>query len=366
MQKIILASVLKPVDDTRVYEKFGKSLAKLDNTEIIIFGTKSNDTSLYYLEKNIQFEPYDINEKSSRRSAGRLFYALLKKVKPQHIIIHTIELLPYLIWYKINHRPVRIYYDILENYPLNFKAQSYYSSFTKHLLSIGAAIIEQLSYPFLDHIMVAEKTYLKEKFLPMAKTEVLENKYVSIVESKSDKNRNYKLITYCGTLTKAFGALEFLKFIDAISSCKNRLKYKFRIIGKAYESDVIQQIYNHAKIYDIEIIGITEFVPHLKIIEAMQDSDFVALPYPTNPSTQNCIPTKMCECMALGIPMIIQENSFWKSIVTPYQAGIFLDFNSFNYTELEDKIIHLNPYPNGYNKNALWKTEEHKLFKIIK
>ncbi|WP_044203666.1 glycosyltransferase [Flammeovirga sp. OC4] len=366
MQKIILASVLKPVDDTRVYEKFGKSLAKIKNTELVIFGTKSNDTSLYHLEENIRFEPYDINEKSTRKDAGRLFCALLKKEKPQHIIIHTIELLPFLIGYKIRHKNVKIYYDILENYPLNFTAQTYHKKYIKYLLALGAQLIEKFSFPFLNQIFLAEKAYLDEKSLPVSKTTVLENKYVPITSKPNTLTSNEKVITYCGTLSKAFGVLEFLNFVTVLSSCNSQLNFKFKIIGKAYEDDVVKIIHEYAQKYPIEIIGITSFVPHLKIVEEMQKSDFVALPYPTNASTKNCIPTKMYECMALEIPMIIQENSLWKSIVTPYQAGIFLDFNSFNKTELENKILQLDPYPNGYNKNALWKTEEHKLFKIIK
>lgn len=365
MQKIVLASVLKPVDDTRVYEKFGKSLAKLDNTEVIIFGTKSNDTSLYKLEENVRFEPYDINEKSTRRNAGRLFYKLLLKERPQHIIIHTIELLPFLIWYKLNHKTIKIYYDILENYGLNFKAQSYYSIFSKHFLSFGANLIESISFPFLDHIFSAEKIYLNEKKLPIHKTTVLENKYVSILDKKEKIEHQNKIITFCGTLSKAFGVLEFLNFVAVLCSCKNQLNYTFRIIGKAYENDVIQKLSQFEKQFNLELIGITEFVPHLKVIEVMQESDFVALPYPTNLSTKNCIPTKMYECMALGIPMIIQNNPFWKTITDPHQAGIFIDFNKIDCRTLKEEIENLAPYPNGGIKNAFWDKENNELRKVI-
>ncbi|NME69837.1 glycosyltransferase [Flammeovirga aprica] len=364
MRKIVLASVLKPVDDTRVYEKFGKSLAKLEDTEVIIFGTQSNDASLYKLEKNVRFEPYDINEKSTRSNVGRLFHALLKKEQPESVIIHTIELLPFLVWYKITNKNAGIYYDILENYPLNFTAQSYYSNTFKYLLAFGANAIEKLSFPFIDYIFSAEKTYLEEKSLPKDKTIVLENKYVPILPKIEKVKSETVHIIFCGTLSKAFGVMEFLNFVANIGSCKSQLNIKFKIIGKAYEEDVIKRIEKYAEKYSIETVGITAFVPHLTIIKAMQEADFVALPYPSNPSTQHCIPTKMYECMAMGIPMLIQNNPFWERITTPYQAGVFMDFNSCNIQELIDRIKVFEAYKNGINKNALWKTEEQKLLNI--
>ena len=41
-QRIVLASVLKPVDDTRMFEKIGKSLAREPKYEISIYGYPSN------------------------------------------------------------------------------------------------------------------------------------------------------------------------------------------------------------------------------------------------------------------------------------------------------------------------------------
>jgi hypothetical protein len=40
-QRIVLASVLKPVDDTRMFEKLGKSLSDNPNYEIFILGYPS-------------------------------------------------------------------------------------------------------------------------------------------------------------------------------------------------------------------------------------------------------------------------------------------------------------------------------------
>lgn len=367
MQKIILASTLKPVDDTRIYEKFGKSLAKIKNTEVVIFGTESNNTLPYKLEQNIRFEPYVLNKESTRLKMSRLFYYLLKKEQPDLIIIHTIELLPVLLFYKLKNKGVKIFYDILENYPLNFKSQGYYTGIKSLLFSKSAYLIEQIAFPFLTHSFLAEIIYLKEKKLDIKKVTVLENKFVPISPQMNRKNsiHNEVTITMCGTLTKIFGVIQFIEFIENLSSCNNSINYHFKIIGKAYEKDIIDLIRNKEKEFNIECTGIESFVSHSEIIKVMNQSDFVALPYPTNDSTKNCIPTKMFECMALGIPMIIQNNPFWKTIVNPYAGGVFIDFETFEVLNFEEQLLNLKPYPNGINKNALWKTEEHKLLSLL-
>lgn len=366
MQKIILGSVLKPVDDTRVYEKFGLSLAKRKNTEIIIFGTNTNDVAFEDIQENIRFESYDSSKKSSRILVSRLFLSLLKKEKPNYIIVHTIELLPIILWYKITHPKVKLCYDMLENYPLNFTAQQYHSTWYKTILSQVASWTEKLSYPFLDKIFVAEKAYTFEKKIPLKKTVILENKYAPILSDRYFKKNNEDLtITLCGSLTAIFGVYGFLKFVENASSCNNRLKFK--IIGKAHEQDVIDRINLFGKTHNIELIGIHQFVPHKKIIKEMLNSDFIALPYPDNDSTKNCIPTKMYECLALGIPMLIQHNKIWKEITTPLKAALYIDFNTEkNFDDLYLKMTQLKAYPKGPHVEAYWINEERKLLNSLK
>ena len=81
--KILIASVLKPVDDTRMYEKIGLALAKIDKADIHIAGFASNNVSEY---DNIEFHHlFKFNRLSLRRllSSWKLWKLLIKLfIKP--------------------------------------------------------------------------------------------------------------------------------------------------------------------------------------------------------------------------------------------------------------------------------------------
>ncbi|AZQ61989.1 hypothetical protein EI427_06975 [Flammeovirga pectinis] len=366
--KIVLASVLKPVDDSRVFEKIGLSLSKIQNAEIHIVGTASlNKTAPI---QNITFHPYDeISKKPTRLTTSRLFLSQIRKVKPDLIIVHTIELLPALIYYKIKNKKVKIIYDMLENYPFNFRYQKYRPTLQSQILSSFSHLIEKVSYPFLSHIFVAEQTYLTEKKLPLSKTTILENKFNPIYHLKKSikKQSNTVSLVFCGSLTKIFGVEVILNWFSDLSSCKSVLNYKLTIIGKAYEEDVIQILQNSTTTNkNIKCIGVTEFVPHEQIIKEMFSSDFVVLPYPENPCTKNCIPTKLYECLGLGIPMLTQENLLWEKVCKESNGSMFIDFKQpIEIKSFEEQINTFIPYSNGIDQKALWNTEEKKLLNII-
>src|SRR5688572_27699905 len=111
-RRIVLASVLKPVNDPRMFEKMGQSLS--GHYEIHIIGTNSNTNST---DDRIVFHPL---ASYSRLSINRMLAPLriLKKIlqlKPALLIICTHELLWMVLIAKIFLR-CAVVYDIRENY----------------------------------------------------------------------------------------------------------------------------------------------------------------------------------------------------------------------------------------------------------
>src|SRR5882762_5255587 len=91
-RRIVIASVLKPVDDTRMLDKMGRTLEAAGTYEISIIGYPSQrnpdggSITLYPLKA------------FTRLSAGRFFaplkvLLLLLKLKPEILIVNTHELL---------------------------------------------------------------------------------------------------------------------------------------------------------------------------------------------------------------------------------------------------------------------------------
>src|SRR5436189_206672 len=97
---IVIASVLKPVNDTRMFEKMGRSLAKTNQWSVHIIGFGDAHSSD---EPNITFQPLGSFGRISLRRIFAPIKALMifHKVKPSSIIITTHELLLSALLYKL-------------------------------------------------------------------------------------------------------------------------------------------------------------------------------------------------------------------------------------------------------------------------
>ena len=110
---IVIVSILKPVDDTRMLEKFGISLSDSGNYDVVIIGYPSTLKPAY---PNIKFIPL----KSFKRiSVSRLLAplkVLLKTYQVKHdiLIVNSHELLIVALLNRIFFGS-KIIYDIQEN-----------------------------------------------------------------------------------------------------------------------------------------------------------------------------------------------------------------------------------------------------------
>ncbi|MEQ9230923.1 MAG: glycosyltransferase, partial [Cyclobacteriaceae bacterium] len=130
--KIVIASVLKPVDDVRNYEKIGCSLAKEDSLEVHILGTigKVSDSKI----SAHLWKPF------RRLSFGRLMiqFHYLKKLrvlKPDLLIVTTHELLLASVLLKAFFS-TKIIYDVQEDYFKNLWHQHFYPPVLRHVMAI--------------------------------------------------------------------------------------------------------------------------------------------------------------------------------------------------------------------------------------
>ncbi len=149
--KLVIASILKPVDDTRMYEKFAKTLVQTKKYEINIIGFWSKKSPA--ISNIIQHPIFKFKRLSIRRwFASILYYRVLIKLKPAILIVTTHELLPASIVYKAFY-PSRVIYDVRENYYRNIKYLNTYPAIVKDLLAIWVRCKETLAARFIDHFI---------------------------------------------------------------------------------------------------------------------------------------------------------------------------------------------------------------------
>ena len=134
----VIASVLKPVDDTRLYEKLGLSMRESKKYRVNIIGFEAKNPPVV---PGLSFHSI---YSGSRLDLGRLlapwrFLRILFTLKPALLIVCTPELLLPAVIYKL-FSGVRLWYDVQENYQKNIQYQSPYPASFKPWLRLGLTL----------------------------------------------------------------------------------------------------------------------------------------------------------------------------------------------------------------------------------
>src|SRR5260221_12162025 len=172
-RRILLASVLKPVDEPRMFERMGQSLAA-NGYEVFIVGfPPSNNKSIH----GIHLFPH---RKFNRISLARIKvrFKILKhafSIKPNVFTVCTHELLGVAMLYKIL-TGRKIVYDVQENYWNNIIHTGAWLKIIRPLIAALVRLKEIIASPLFSKFLLAEKCYETELSFAKRKSVVVENK----------------------------------------------------------------------------------------------------------------------------------------------------------------------------------------------
>ena len=219
--KIAFASILKPVDETRMYEKMGLSLDQTNKYEINIIGFSTKNV---FAPETITLYPLYSH---SRLSFKRLWAPLkclkiLVKVKPKVIVSNTPELLIVTIIYKILFGG-KIIYDIRENYHSNITYTHTYPRLLRPVLARLVRGLEQVSRPFIDHFFLAERSYAAALRFTKNKRTIIENKFKGKGRPSVKKRTGHHdlSLVYTGTIAENYGILEAINLTEQLHAIHN-------------------------------------------------------------------------------------------------------------------------------------------------
>ncbi|WP_072355998.1 glycosyltransferase [Cytophaga hutchinsonii] len=359
--RILLGSVLKPTNDSRMYEKIGESLSVLPNSEIHVAGYKSEQNDL----KNIRFYPIFSSARLSvlRFIAPWKFLFLAVKVKPHTIICSTHELLLVTCLYKILFG-CKFIYDVQENYFYNILYTDTFPSFLKPVLAHWVKLKETVCKKQLDGYLLAEKTYQQELNGRIHEPAlVLENKYQGACPNKLEivkiTEGNKIRLLYSGTIDTSYGVFEAIDLIIRLYLLDFR--FELTIIGFAPNNRELTKVKNRIAPYPfIKLIGGDKPVPHPDILSAIKTHDFGLLPYRFNESTTLRVPTKLFEYLLNHLPVISSHNKTWEEYIKKFNAGIIIPFSDLpKATIIKEQILNTEFYTQGNPAELIW--EESKL-----
>ncbi len=333
---VLLASVLKPVDDTRMRGKFARTLAGL-GARVAVAGQASAAT-----RPGTGAALYPIFS-GARLSLGRLlaqvrYWRLLRRLRPDLVIVHAPELLPLTLLWRALGRGRQFVYDIRENYALNVGTQQVYRGLTKRALAAGLRWVEGAAARRAAAVLLAEASYADElpflQALPPGRVLLLENKYQPAPgEALPPLARPVPAATeplrllFSGTISELNGVWEAIALTRALRAAWPG-GAALTIIGFCQQPDLLRELQATAAAESawLTLVGGAALVPHARIVAEMGRSHLGLLPYQPHPSTARCRPTKLFEYLAHGLPVLVPGNPLWASVVQAHGAGLVVNF----------------------------------------
>jgi len=360
-RRIVIASVLKPVDDPRMFEKIGESLAGTYDVHIIGYPTRSpfrpQNMSLYSLD-------YFSRLSISRALAPFRIFGRLIALRPALTIITTHELLFISVLYKLI-SGTKVIYDVQENYYRNVRYTKTFPNLIRHGLAAFVRLKERLLAPFITHFFLAEQRYVEElTFIGKSKT-VLENKLVRIDPRNTNPlpEKNLKLI-FTGTLAESTGtfmAVDLAEKLHTVDSTINLL-----IIGYCADAEVLNTLRQRIKNRSfVRLVGGDQPVPHAQILQAIKHADVGIISYPPNPSTEGSIPTKLYEYLGLQLPILLIDHAPWTALCNRFNAAVVFKPEEVIATDLLKKLHEKDFYPTPVS-GIFWEEEAPKLREVIR
>lgn len=336
-RRIVIASVLKPIDDTRMLEKMALSLCEPHDYEVTIMGQSINQIPVH---PGIKFIPFEIPGRFSLDRFLTPTKILLKlfKVRPGVLIVNTHELLIVSVISRILFGCV-IVYDIRENYYRNIRFSETYPRRFRLPLSWWIRGKEKLVTRLFHHIILAEKSYATELGFIGKEFTILENKAVPPEVGKKLSNEVHKLL-FTGTISKSTGVFEAITLATALH--KEDPDIRLLIAGycalPSTRVEVLERIRDKPF---IQLKGFYQLLPHREIMGEIVNADFGIMYYPPSPHTSGSVPTKLFEYMANQLPIITWANQPYTPRVLEQNAGLLWDVPA----ELLNKMKTQSFYP---------------------
>ncbi len=316
---ILIGSVLKPVNDTRMYEKMALSLIGQHQVRVSIVGF---DTKQRPISEKIKFYGlFNFSRLSFQRLfAPFIFFICLLQLRPQTLIVCTHELLLPGVLYKLI-TGTQLVYDIQEHYQDNILYLSTYPKTIRIALSTWITWKERVASIFLNKVVFAEKCYQPTKpHFSKLKYFIAENLSDTCSDGPKKRPGSVSKLLFTGTLSKQTGIVEAVEIAEQLYAINSNTTLTF--VGYAATNRDRAYLYNKAKLFPfVRLVGISELVPHSTIVAHIKEAHLGLVCYPVNPANKNKYPTKIYEYLAHQLPFLHSNNPIWNQLSTTTRLG---------------------------------------------
>ncbi len=358
--KIVIASILKPADDVRAFEKMAMSLAA-EGHEVYLIGMPTTTPVTPPKIRFIELVPF--HRLSWRRVLAP--FRVMKKiheVKPQLLIVNTHELLIVGLLNRILFG-TRIVYDVQENYYRNILWTRVFPAWVRRPIAWWVRLTEWLLIPFFHRVIFAEKCYLEEMKFAASKAVIIENKVVLPKDFTRHPDNEKLLLAFTGTLGESTGVFEAIEFADRMYA--RRADLELHIVGSCAMPGRLAEIMNRCsgKKY-IKLTAGKMQVSHDRIMDLIARANFGIISYPPSPHTADRTPTKLFEYMSARLPILLSDNPRWQALTEPVSAAIMVNFQNPTLEKILAEMSGRSFYT-GPVDDFLWASEKQKLIDLV-
>ncbi|MDA7774813.1 glycosyltransferase [Pseudomonadales bacterium] len=252
-----------------------------------------------------------------RLSFYRVLVVMLRE-KADVYHLHDPELIPAGLLLKLLRK--RVVFDIHEMIPESILTKTYMIAPLRRLMFYIMSGVERVAVRFVDGVITARPD-IREKFArpdiqvihnyPILPDEAKLNK---LLERKGrDGNKNFSGI-YVGAMSKNRGILELIEAFADLDGIELKLLGRFE--NKQFEAECRASEGWHRVIY----LG---QVDANEIYEYIAGADFGVVTFLSAPNHLTTIATKPFEYMACGLPVIMSDFSYWRSVFSDH--GVYVD-----------------------------------------
>lgn len=358
-KKILIASLLKPVDDVRSYWKLSKSMSKTNKYDINIIG---NATKKLPSDPSVHFSTYLIKRDNffKRWFRSSTLFLPFCKLKPDLLIITSAELIfSSLICKAIT--GCKIIYDVQEDYKANLTISN--QGFSRKWMGIGIRFLEQASSLFIDHYWLAESCYESALKFTAGKSTVIQNKAVDLQIPVRKPNRVRLL--FSGTISEYAGIKLAVSWYQKIKEIEANTFLS--IIGQVHDPLLFEWLKElEKKDTSVKLKISSQPIPHPEILQEISAANLGLISYEENNINRNKVPTKLYEYSRYKLPFLLVRNSSWAEIGSRLGGAIAIDPS---FPEAQKVLnIHRDPsnlFPKDYPKSETWEFESMKLISSI-
>lgn len=360
-RRIVIASVLKPVDDTRMFEKLGQTLASAHEVHVLGSGGARGpyNTSTQH--------PIGIFPRISlsRLLAPWRILNIIFKLKPDLLIVCTHELLCQGAIARIVLR-CTLWYDVQENYALNIRSSNVFPSILRPFIAAYVSIKERLVAPFIAQYLLAEESYADEMPYLRAKAMVIANKARRediIMKERPTIRKNPPLkLAFTGTLSELTGAFVAIDLAEALHAL---YPIQLEITGFCPQQSTCEKLMQRCKFLEfVTLKASTVPIPHTEIISSVARADVGIISYPENRATWSCVPTKLYEYLAMRIPLLLINNPKWVELAARYDAAVVFDPENFDPPKTLHSLLQTDFYTSD-PQDVFWENEAATLLTLV-